>query len=124
MRCAAAFYVGTFDPYGFIGRFQGFSGQGKIASGIARELFDSYRKNKQTQKRMAEVLVTLFEECVSFAGAKSRIGFLEELNAWDSAFTPRILAALEANGQINGSWGVRERVHALAKKHSSEPTGE
>lgn len=106
------------DPYGFIGRFQGFAGHDKAAVLIARELFDAYRKNKQTQKRMGEVLVTLFEESISFAGAKSRVGFLEELDSWDSAFTPRILAAVQANGQISGSWGVAERVLALAKKHS------
>jgi hypothetical protein len=49
------------DPYGFIGRFQAFAGGGKTPGALARELFDAYRKHKQTQKRMAEVLVALFE---------------------------------------------------------------
>jgi hypothetical protein len=48
-------------PYGFIGRFQAFNGKGKSPSELARELFDSYRKNEKTQKRMSEVLVKLFE---------------------------------------------------------------
>jgi len=48
-------------PYGLIGRFQAFSGIGKSPSELARELFDSYRKNEKTQKRMNEVLVKLFE---------------------------------------------------------------
>lgn len=104
------------DPYGFIGRFQGFSGGGKTADALAKELFDSYRRNKQTQKRMAEVLMNLFEDSGSFAAAKARIGYLEELESWDHAFVSRLEAMVDANSQISGSWGVPERVQTLAKK--------
>lgn len=107
------------DPYGFIGRFQAFSGQDKSAFAIARELFDSYRKNKQSQRRMAEVLVSLFEDSGSFSEAKSRIGYLEELTVWESSFVSRIEAALKANSQISGSWNVPERTAALTKKWSA-----
>lgn len=104
------------DPYGFIGRFQGFNGANKTAGALAKELFEAYRKNKQTQKRMAEVLVSLFEESGSFAFAKTRIGYLEELEVWDPSFVHRIEAAANSNSQIEGSWGVPERVQKLAKK--------
>lgn len=104
------------DPYGFIGRFQGFVGGGKTPDALARELFDAYRKNKQSQKRMGEVLLNLFEDSNSFQTAKTRIGYLEELELWESSFVPRLEAAAEANSQISGSWGVSERVQALAKK--------
>lgn len=104
------------DPYGFIGRFQGFVGGGKTVEVLARELFDAYRKNKQSQKRMGEVLLNLFEDSNSFQSAKVRIGYLEELEVWDSSFIPRLEAAPEANSQISGSWGVHERAQTLAKK--------
>jgi nucleoside 2-deoxyribosyltransferase len=104
------------DPYGFIGRFQGFVGGGKTLEALARELFDAYRKNKQSQKRMGEVLLNLFEDSSSFIAAKARIGYLEHLEVWDSSFVPRLEAAAEANSQISGSWDVPERVQALAKK--------
>lgn len=104
------------DPYGFIGRFQGFVGGGKTPEALAREVFDSYRKNKQSQKRMGEVLLNLFEDSSSFIAAKARIGYLEQLEVWDSSFVPRLEAAAEANSQISGSWGVSERVEILAKK--------
>jgi hypothetical protein len=104
------------DPYGFIGRFQAFTGNGKGASVLARELFESFRKNKQTQARIGDVLVTLFEESGSFADAKTRIGYLEELTTWDASYTNRIRAALKANSQTADSWGVPDRVKALAKK--------
>lgn len=104
------------DPYGFIGRFQGFTGGGKTADALAKELFVSYRKNKQTQRRIAEVLINLFEDSGSFAAAKARIGYLEDLESWDTAFVPRLETMVEANSQIAGSWGVPERVQRLAKK--------
>jgi nucleoside 2-deoxyribosyltransferase len=104
------------DPYGFIGRFQAFAGKGKSSSTLASELFDSFRKNKQTQDRIGTVLVTLFEESGSFAQARVRIGYLEQLTTWDPSHTNRIRAALKANSQISGSWGVPERVKALTKK--------
>ncbi len=50
------------DPYGFIGRFQGFNAKNSDPSELALGLFESYRKNKQTQKKMSEVLVGLFEQ--------------------------------------------------------------
>jgi hypothetical protein len=104
------------DPYGFIGRFQAFNGHGKAAEALAAELFDAYRKNKQTQRRMAEVLVGLFEESGSFAEAKSWIGYLEELEIWDPAFSTRIGAAAQGNSQVREAWGVPERADALIKK--------
>lgn len=104
------------DPYGFIGRFQAFNGNGKNGPAIAKELFDAFRKGKQTQKRMSEVLVGLFEESGSFAEAKERIGYLEEATTWDASHVSRIRAAVKNNSQVSGSWGVPDRVKALAKK--------
>jgi len=104
------------DPYGFIGRFQAFNGNNKTAAELARELFDAYRKNKQTQRRMSEVLVGLFEQSGSFAEAKARIGYLEDLEVWEPSFSTRIRSAADGNSQVSGSWGVPHRVAALISK--------
>jgi hypothetical protein len=104
------------DPYGFIGRFQAFNGSGKTAVALARELFDAYRKNKQTQRRMSEILVGLFQESNSFADAKARIEYLEELEFWEPTFSTRIKTAAEGNSQIREAWGVPARIDALIKK--------
>ena len=104
------------DPYGFIGRFQAFNGNGKTAKALARELFDAYSRNKQTQRRMSEVLVGLFEESRSFAEAKNLIGHLESLTNWEPSFSSRLKSAVKSNSQVSGSWGVPERVAALTKK--------
>jgi len=104
------------DPYGFIGRFQAFNGNGKTAEQLATELFEAYRRNKETQARIARVLISLFEQSGSFAEAKTRIRQLNSLEVWEPTFSQRIAAAAKSNGQISGAWGVPDEVGALAKK--------
>jgi hypothetical protein len=107
------------DPYGFISRFQAFNGSGKTPNELSRELFDTYRKHKQTHRRMSEVLISLFEESDSFAEAKERIGYLEELEHWERSFSTRIRSAAQGNSQVREPWGVSGRVEALVKKWAS-----
>lgn len=107
-------------PYGFIGRFQAFSGRNKTASDLAREVFDGLRRHKQTQRLMSEVLVQQFEQSGSFAEAKTRITYLEELEVWEPSFNARIRAAAAANSQINGSYGVPQRVERLIRNRSPQ----
>lgn len=103
------------DPYGFIGRLQAFNGNRKKASDLARELFDVLRAHKQTQRRMASVLIALFEASGSFATAKERLSYLEELETWDPSFSKRLKTAVDANSQVSGAWGVPDGVERLVK---------
>lgn len=107
------------DPYGFIGRFQAFNGNGKSAEVLASEIFDGYRRNKQSQRRMMEVLLGLFEQSGSFAEAKTRIGYLESLESWDQSFSARLRTAVLGNSQISNAWSVPERAETLIKKWAS-----
>jgi hypothetical protein len=65
---------------------------------------------------MSEVLIGLFEQSKSFAEAKVNIGLLEEITAWQPTFSSRVLAAIKANSQVQGSWDVPERAMALVNK--------
>jgi len=104
------------DPYGFIGRFQAFTGVSKTSLSIATELFDTLCKGKQTQHRMADVLVDLFAGSVSFKDAKTNMGYLNSLTVWASSYPARLRSAVKHNDQVSGSFGVPERVEALIKK--------
>ena len=63
------------DPYGFIARYQAFIGKDKSASELARELFDAFRKNKQTQNRMCDAVVALFERSGSYKRTRHETEF-------------------------------------------------
>lgn len=104
------------DPYGFIGRFQAFNGGGKDAEGLAKDIFDKLRTHKQTERRMAEIIVSRFENSHSFQNAKQNMTLLEELETWHPSFSDRISKAVKSNSQVSGSWGVPQRVKALCNK--------
>lgn len=93
------------DPYGFIRRFQAFSGNDTEADTLAGELFDAYR-NKKTKAKMSEAMIAFFEHSRGFADAKQRIGYLEDLEDWEPSFSTRIRSAAKNNLQISDAWGV------------------
>ena len=107
------------DPYGFIGKFQAFNGFGKAANALAHEIFNAYRKHKQTQAMMSEILIGLLEKSPTFEAAKIRTGYLEELEVWKPSFASRLTAAVENNNQVGGSWGVPSRLEGLIAKVAS-----
>jgi hypothetical protein len=105
------------DPYGFIGRFQAFQGNSKPAAALAQEVFDVLVKHKQTRRQMAEALLQRVEDSDTFAQAKANVAHLEKATYWQSSFAQRLLLAVKSNGQLNGSWGVPERIAQLVKAH-------
>lgn len=109
VRCGA-------DPYGFVSRFQGFNGNGKTPIEIAAELFEASIKHKKLQEKMASLLIDLFVNSGSFAAAKSRASYLDQLTVWDDSYSSRLRKAVKTNDQINGSWGVPEQINRLIAK--------
>lgn len=45
-----------------------------------------------------------------------RVDYLEELDVWDRSFSPRIQAAIKNNSQVEGAWGVPDRIRRLVTK--------
>jgi TIR domain len=104
------------DPHGFVGRFQAFNGNGKTPAQIAKELFEAAISHKKLQEKMAAIVVDLFVNSGSFAAAKERVTYVEQLKIWDALYSKRIAKAAKINSQISGSWGVAQQVSALIEK--------
>ena len=62
----------------------------EVAEDMAKELFDVYRKNKQTQVIMSDVVVGLFEDSGSFAEAKRLMEILRRDRALEYNLFTRI----------------------------------
>ncbi len=107
-------------PYGFIARFQAFNGNHKTAKELARELFDALRKKKGLERKMSDALIQLFEESHSFAEARDRIIYLNNITAWDPSYSARLRAVVKTNDQINGSFGVPQRVESFIQKREGK----
>lgn len=104
------------DPYGFMGHEQALPCGRELSLPNARQIFEILLRHKQTQKRMSESLVSRFVNSASFADAKSNISLLEQAVYWDKRLSDEIGRAVEENRQIEGSFGVADRVAALIKK--------
>lgn len=111
------------SPYGLFGRKQAFSGNGKDAPEIAKELFDAYRNHPKTSDKMADSIIEKFIASGSFAEAKENCRLVEELTIWKPDHKKRLRDAVESNGQIKHSWGVVDRIEALLAKRDPDPAG-
>lgn len=107
------------DPYGFIGRFQALNGTGKDTGELARHIFDILRKNKQTRRRISEVLVSRLEQSGSYADAKEDMSLIEEVAYWDDSLSDRCKAAVKSNSQVRDAFGVPERIKHHINKWKS-----
>jgi hypothetical protein len=109
------------DPYGFMARYQGYSGIGKKPQELARDLVMILAKHERTRDKMAEVLVSVFTGSNSFAEAKATAKNLVLIEAWSKVLIETARLALKDNDQIEGAWGVSASVEKMLSTIS--PTG-
>ena len=110
------------DPYGFIGKFQGYAIGGKTYQDIAKDLVKILVKNDTTCERMAQVLVRRLEESGSWESAKRTMSLLEECTRLDEDILERIQKAKDGNSQVSEAWGVPERITTLIGKFKKDET--
>jgi hypothetical protein len=101
------------DPYGFMARYQGYSGFGKKPLELAEALAAILAKHQLTRARMAEALVISFENSTSYAEAKTRAKHLSLVQGWSNELAGRARRALTENDQIAGAYGVPTLVGQL-----------
>jgi TIR domain len=105
------------DPYGFIGRYQALSGQDKTPVDIAPAIFSILVENALTAGRMAEAIVSYFEESPSFNETRRRFALIERVRSWTPALLERLEGSIQRNGEIRECWQIPDRIRALIKTH-------
>jgi hypothetical protein len=98
------------------GGFKPSTASGKQPSELADEIFDAFRKNKQTRDRMADILITMFAESFNYAQSKTLMTYLDELPIWEPSYPARLRSAIGHNDQVRDSFGVSDRVEKLIAK--------
>ncbi|HEX6733305.1 MAG TPA: toll/interleukin-1 receptor domain-containing protein [Azonexus sp.] len=104
------------DPYGFIGKYQAVQGKGKDHRVLARELYDIFMLNPSIGPKITSALVKLLSESFSFDESKRLISLIEKSAYLTTKHVASMQESVEKNGQVSSSWGVPEKIHAIAKK--------
>jgi len=101
------------DPYGFIGRYQGIQGRGKLPKDLAKETLVVLSSSDKTKRRMAEALVEMFISSRSYQAARNnakKLGMIEYIN---EALVEKLEGGLTRNSQIREAIGVPESVRYI-----------
>ena len=104
------------DPYGFIGKYQAVQGVGKDSKVLARELYDIFMLNPTIGPKITSELVKLLSESFSFEESKRLIALIEKSPYLTTKHAASMQESVEKNGQVSSSWGVPEKIDAIAKK--------
>jgi TIR domain len=106
------------DPYGFVARYQAFTGQGKTAEEIAGALVDILFVHELTAREMAAAVVNYFAASNSYEATRSRVALLDRITAWTPELLQRVETAARENSQIRECYYMPERIRALVRRHS------
>lgn len=101
------------DPYGFMARYQGYSGVGKASADLARAMVEILAKHPLTRTKMAEALVASFEGANSFSEAKRSVNNLRLVCSWRADLVERVRRATVENNQIENAFGVTQRAEDI-----------
>lgn len=104
------------DPYGFIGKYQAVQGTGKDHRTLAKELYDIFMLNPTIGPKITSTLVKMLSESFSFEESKRLIVLIEKSAYLTTKHVASMKESVEKNGQISSSWGVPEKIHAIATK--------
>lgn len=104
------------DPYGFIGKYQAVQGSGKEHKMLAKELYEIFMLNPSIGPKITSALVNMLSESFSFEESKRLITLIESSAYLTTKHTASMQDSLNKNGQVSSSWGVPEKINAIAKK--------
>ncbi len=104
------------DPYGFIGKYQGYPIGRKNYTEIASDLVAILLKNSATCLPMAQALVKRLEESSCWDSSKRTMTMLEQCVQFDDDLLVRMHNAIEGNSQVKDAWGVPDRIDELVTK--------
>lgn len=109
------------NPYGFIGKNQGLPGDLANPADLASRIVTTLVRRERTKEAMRDALVFALESSTSFASSKAITKKLEVAGSFTPEQVRRIHAAIRTNAQVNGSFGVPERLNSLVGPLPAEP---
>jgi hypothetical protein len=107
------------NPYGFIAKHQGLRGDLGQPATLAKRITEILLERPRTATLMRSGLLTALEDAPNFATAKVLSLRVELLAPFNPVETARIEAAIGSNGQVEGAFGVPERLRRAIARATS-----
>lgn len=108
----------SIDPYGFIGKFQGVQGKGKLPKELAMEISSLLISAEKTKKKMAEGIIEMFVNSRNYQTAREGVGKLKLISYINDALMKKLEMGLTENSHIRDTIGVPEKVRRIIKSLS------
>ena len=107
-----------FDPYGFIGKFQGIQGKGKLPKKMAEEIYSLLISAEKTKKKLAEGIIEMFVSSKSYKEARDGVVKLRQIRYINESLIKKLEKGLTENSQIRDAIGVPEKIRQLIRSLS------
>lgn len=107
------------DPYGFVGKYQAVQGVGKDHKALARELYDIFMLNPSIGPKITSALVKMLSKSFSFDESKRLVALIEKSAYLTTKHIASMQESVDKNAQVSSSWGVPEKIQAIAEKVAS-----
>ncbi len=105
------------DPYGFIAKYQGYSGDGKTIGDVAEAVFKILVSNAKTKGKMGDVLTGLILLAKSEERAKHLLGLLQAIPGLPRRHVERLQANAGENEVLLNSEESLKELNLLLKDH-------
>lgn len=106
------------DPYGFIGKYQGFQSNGKTVGEVAEGIYNIIINNNKTKGKMLEALTEQLLFSRKDEMAKKKISLLEEIDQIPNKYLEKIQENAYNNEIIRKSEKLINKLNQIMKKHN------
>jgi hypothetical protein len=103
------------DPYGFVGKYQGLSANGKSIEQVAKELFMIIANSNVTRSRITSCLIELLLRGQTESDILNKIEIIDSLSDFPISQLDRLREEANKNSIINGSDEIKRKLNRLMK---------
>ena len=108
------------DPYGFIGKYQGFKANGKTVKDVSAAIFKILCNNEKTNYQIQKVITELFLVSISKDEAIKRLKLIENMDNFSKEFAEKIAERISDNLILLGNPEILRRTNSILTKFEIE----
>jgi hypothetical protein len=109
------------DPYGLLGKYQGFQGKDKSLPVVGEAVFSALLKNPKTAGRLAACFTEQLTKAESAETASAKVALLQRLEDLPSEYLARIRASVVDREDLLRDQDFLKNVNVFLDVHGAEP---